>query len=105
MTDAVTNQLESHEADAWSEFYRHASPQTQRDCGIEHFQIGGARAVMAAQVDVLAFNRVIGLGLEQPATEAMLDEIVHRYRDAGVGRFFVQLSPQALPTEVPSWLD
>jgi GNAT superfamily N-acetyltransferase len=58
---------------------------------------------MAAKIDVLAFNRVIGLGVHQSATEADVDAIVDAYRDAGVSRFFVQLSPYAQP-ELVEWL-
>lgn len=46
-------------------------------------------------------NRVVGLGLEAPATEAQLDAAVALM--AGL-RFYVSVSPAARPPELGSWL-
>lgn len=53
----------------------------------------------------MAFNRVVGLGIERPATQDDLDDILERFRQAGIPRFFVQIAPQAQPTEIGSWLE
>ena len=53
----------------------------------------------------MLFNRVVGLGLREPATEAMLDDLVALYREAGVTKFAVQVSPAARPAELPAWLE
>ena len=64
----------------------------------------GATLLVASRIDVLMFNRAMGIGLEKPVTEAQLDGIVARYRAAGVPRFFVPLSPAAEPAEARDWL-
>lgn len=102
--DIFDPQLELHEARAWAELYRWASDEARRECGVERFSLGSAQGTLASAVDILAFNRVIGLGVQEPATEAMVEETVGRYADAGVKRFFVQLAPQSLPTALPDWL-
>jgi GNAT superfamily N-acetyltransferase len=104
-TKVVGQELEIHEAAAWVDFYRGASAKVSRDCRLEHFEIAGAQGVIAAHADSLALNRVLGLGLAEPATEAMVDAIVDRYASAGVRRFFVQLHPAAEPSSLSSWLE
>lgn len=68
-------------------------------------RIGSAIALVASQIPIMLFNRVVGLGLREPATEAMLDDLVALYREAGVTKFAVQVSPAAQPAELPAWLE
>lgn len=51
----------------------------------------------------LLFNRVLGLGLEQPASLADLKGLRSWYGALNLP-FGVELSPAALPTELPDWL-
>ncbi len=61
-------------------------------------------ARFAPTVDLMLFNRVLGLGLNSPATKDVVDVLVKRYRDSGVTNFAIQLSPEAQPPEVVDWL-
>jgi GNAT superfamily N-acetyltransferase len=74
-----------------------------RETGLHVERIGSAVAVVMERVPHILFNRVIGLGLREPATEAMVDRIVDLYQPHGV-RFAVQLSPAAQPAALPGWL-
>ena len=49
-------------------------------------------------------NRAIGVGLGQAETQDTINELVDAYESAGVGRYFVQLHPDAQPGEIVSWL-
>jgi hypothetical protein len=93
--------VEFGEAEAYREFFRLASP----DLNLQAEQIGSAVLLLAPAVDILLLNRVIGLGLREPATEAMVAALVARYQAAGVQNFGVQLSPQAAPADLPAWLE
>jgi hypothetical protein len=73
--------------------------------GTRVVHIGSAIALVASQIPIMLFNRVVGLGLREPATEAMLDDVVAMYREAGVTRYAVQISPAARPAELPDWLE
>jgi ribosomal protein S18 acetylase RimI-like enzyme len=77
-----------------------ADRATTRALGIRWANFGTATAVAASHVDVLAYNRVVGLGLDAPAQSDLLDRIVDWYRSARVPRFFVQLSPYAAPPDL-----
>jgi GNAT superfamily N-acetyltransferase len=80
-----------------------APPEFVRQTGLHVEHIGSAVALVMERADHILFNRVIGLGLIEPATEAMIDRIVDLYRPHGV-RFAVQLSPTAQPDALPAWL-
>jgi GNAT superfamily N-acetyltransferase len=107
MNDVVIQlgeRLEFHEAKYWRDFYSPSSSNSAVDNGLQSLQLNSAQLHIAAGVDILAFNRVIGLGLVQPATPDQIDRIIDRYRAAGARRFFIQLSPQAAPEHLPAWL-
>jgi GNAT superfamily N-acetyltransferase len=56
-------------------------------------------------VDFWLFNRVIGLGVAQPATRAQVEDIVGSYTDSEQSSFSVALSPIAEPDgELEGWL-
>lgn len=95
---------ERMEADYWRDWYEAAPPPIRERYGIAAEEAEGATLLLVPKVDVLMFNRVAGLGLEKPVTEAQLDGIMARYRAAGSPRFFVPLSPAAEPAEAREWL-
>jgi GNAT superfamily N-acetyltransferase len=97
-------ELERIEIAAWADFYRAASPASTSTCGLQLTERMGAIAVLASEADVLALNRVVGLGFEGPVSPADLDEIIAQYTDAGVSRFFVQPGPTADNGSLPRLL-
>jgi len=88
-------QLESIEGKAWSCLF--AAPE-----GGPTFsrRIAGGTVFAFPQADILALNRVVGLGLGQPTSGTDLDEIIDFYREAGAPRFFIQLSPQLVQADL-----
>lgn len=71
---------------------------------IQLFTVGGAVCSLSRHLDFPLTNRVIGLGLREPASRAMVGELVARYKEAG-NPFLIQLSPAAEPTDLPHWLE
>lgn len=104
MTDLWRN-LEACEVAAWGDLYRAASVESVEACGLQIVEIAGGLATIASRIDTLALNRVLAVGLERPATESDLDEIIRLYQDAGSPRFFVQVGPTAQPDELPAMLE
>jgi GNAT superfamily N-acetyltransferase len=96
--------LEQQEVAYWSEHYRDIPAEVKNWLGIHLLKVGTASVGAATNINTLAFNRVIGLGMGQPATESQVDEIIAFYRDADVFRFFIQLSPFAEPQNLPEIL-
>jgi hypothetical protein len=92
--------VEFGEAEAYRDIYRTAPPALN----LQVEQIDSTILLLAPGVDILLLNRAIGLGLQEPATEAMVADVIARYQAAGIQNFGVQLSPQARPTQLPDWL-
>lgn len=95
---------ERMESDYWRDWYDAAPAEIRRRYGTAAEGAEGAVLLLMPRVDMLMFNRVLGLGLEKPVTEAQLDGIVARYRAAGSPRYFVPLAPAAEPAEARDWL-
>jgi GNAT superfamily N-acetyltransferase len=65
----------------------------------------GTVAAFFPAADVLALNRVVGLGIQTRASEAQLDRIIHAAKSSGVQRLFVQLTPNAKPAKLADWIE
>lgn len=97
--------VERGEAAAYADMFRAAPASLAEALGVQVLAIGDAMGLMVAKIDAAEFNRVLGLGLDQPARPEHLDEIVARYRPLGLRRARFQLSPHAEPrSELPRWL-
>ena len=87
------------ELEAFVDLYGAAAP----GLGARVERVGGATCLALAAVPRSAmFNRALGLGLERPATEEDVDEIVRFYRELGVE--WCAVAPSAEPAEIGSWL-
>jgi GNAT superfamily N-acetyltransferase len=68
-----------------------------------HRTLGGGLLVHSS-IDVLMYNRVLGLGVTVPALERDLDEALARFRETGARRFMVQVAPGTEPGGFTDWL-
>ncbi len=100
----IARVAERAEGDATVDSHRALSPDFAEEQGFKIERPGSGYAVMLRSVDEIFFNRVFGLGLVEPITEKLVDELMDRYRSAGVRRFAVQLSPAAQPAQAADWL-
>lgn len=95
--------VEASEARWFESIYGGLSPAIMAEYGAEWQKLGGGTAVFFEKIPIPAFNRVIGLGVFQPATEAMVDEAIAAY-----GRkkqpFWISVSPAAQPAQLTDWL-
>lgn len=87
---------------AWADMCRAATGEVAAVCGVSLAEIAGAAVGRAAHVDILAFNRAVGLGMEEPASPDAVDAVTAFFHDAP--RFFVQVSPVARPLALREWL-
>jgi ribosomal protein S18 acetylase RimI-like enzyme len=75
-----------------------AAPELAERVGLRLLRLGSAAALAAHHLDVPMLNRVVGLGLREPISEAVVESIDALYRGAGV-RYLVQVSPAVPPAE------
>lgn len=92
------------EAAAFSDMYDAAPAAFAAAVGLRIERIAGATLLMAPGLPTPMFNRTIGFGTFEPASEAALDAIVERFRAAGARQFWVSVSPAAQPPGLPDWL-
>jgi GNAT superfamily N-acetyltransferase len=64
----------------------------------------GAVGTFVVAADVPALNRIVNLGLDQPASEVQLGRMVAAARERGVRRLFVQLAPGHQPAALADWI-
>ena len=88
----------------WRDAYCSVEPDLANAFGMRFERVGGSDLLILTAVDMLMFNRVSGLGVEIPATEALLDEAIDRFQAAGVPRFFIDVSPAARPIFLTEWI-
>jgi GNAT superfamily N-acetyltransferase len=75
-----------------------------RELGLRVETVSGATLLLAPKIPASYFNRAIGLGVFEPATERALDEILERCESAKPGEFWLHLNPVAKPPQLPDWL-
>ena len=67
-------------------------------------KVGSVDVLIMSAADILMFNRAAGLGVETPATEGQLDEVIARFHAARVPRFLIDVSPAARPLLLTDWI-
>jgi len=97
-------QLEEIEVRAWNDLYAAAPPAVVKRIGVRIHPLGSGCVAMVPKVDVLGMNRVFGIGLREPFGQMQLASLIEQYRLAGSPRFFVQVSPYAMPGDITQWL-
>lgn len=65
---------------------------------------GGGFVSLTPGTDVLALNRVLGVGTDEQVSEQAIDRIIELFRDNGTPRFFIQINPSTRPAEIYEWL-
>jgi hypothetical protein len=95
--------VDASEIAAVTDWMAALGPQVGKSYGAELVREGGSVAVLLPGADTRFFNRVLGLGVFEPATRTLVRDIVARYRDADV-RFMVHLTESARPESLADWL-
>jgi GNAT superfamily N-acetyltransferase len=104
-TEQPTALLELSEANAAREMIVAAMEAEEvTDCGLAQVAIGSGVALAASRLDLLVLNRVVGLGVAEPATREMFDMVEELYRSIGVRRYALQIAPGIQPAPIDRWL-
>lgn len=85
--------LETAEMEACADLYRAASPEIVAASGLTITKVADAILLSVNRIDVLALNRIIGLGLRGLPSDAALEEVMHALARSGSPRCFVQVAP------------
>jgi len=85
--------LEQAEREAFTDVYHAAGPDVVAMAGLSVTPLTHSVVLAANRIDVLALNRVLGLGLHGPVPDGSLDEVLDTLASCGSPRFFVPLAP------------
>lgn len=96
--------IERRSLERWHEA---ADETAYSSAGLKWVKVAGGYASVAAALPAAAIvaNRAISIGMERPALRDEIAELVALYRGRGVGRYFIQLHPEAAPGEIGDWLE
>jgi GNAT superfamily N-acetyltransferase len=102
----MLEEAEFIERAALEDLHRAAPANVAAGLRLRMFTSGGALVSVAGELPASAIvvNRVVGLGVALPASEASVREIVSEYAAAGVERYFVHLHPHGKPAQLRGWL-
>jgi GNAT superfamily N-acetyltransferase len=92
------------EALAWRDLIAAAPAWLREASGATAEIADDAVIMMAPHLDHLLFNRVVGLGLHEPAFETSIARIMKRYQAAGVARYWIHANPYAQPMSLSRML-
>jgi len=95
INDNVGIELEQAETGYWRDYFNYAPEYLRNKIGVNFKMINGAFIGTVSKVDILAFNRVLGFGIESGVDENQIESIIDFYRQAGVQRFFLPVNPFA----------
>jgi hypothetical protein len=96
--------VEGSEAAAYASLVAAPALEIKEHYGLASWIQGSTLAVLArALTSSLNLNRIIGLGVMQPASEQLLDSLTEFYAKQGLS-FAIELSPRAEPPQLAEWL-
>ena len=96
--------IERVKAQALRELHAAAPENLGATLGLRLEEIGGALCSVSGRAPGILINRVIGLGVNRPATQAAVEAIAALYADAEATEFFVHVTPDAQPDDLRDWL-
>ena len=104
LTPEMLAEISGFREEAHANYFLSAPPEFARSFRLEVKRFGSVIVTMIPGLDSAFFNRIIGLGVGEPATESMLDDAIAALRHAGCEHYMAQVSPLAQPAQCPEWL-
>lgn len=105
LTEHAAAQLsDQFEALAFADLYAAAPSILQAELELRIQQVADATLCIAAKVPSPMFNRVIGLGLSQPATLDTVAQISEEFNRSKCSNWWLHWNPHAHPSDTPDQL-
>jgi hypothetical protein len=108
-TDPVSHDFAQHieraEIQAWLDLYAAMPEGFAKEFNAEILELGQVTLTRCPGIAFGEFNRVMGLGVFEPATEQQLETIFASYHEVGVKRFLIHHIPACQPAALINWLE
>lgn len=95
--------VETSESNVFRALMGSLPPDVATQYGIGCQDVGDGVATFFEKLPIVYFNRAIGIGVCQPATETMIDELMHVYGRRKL-TFGITVSPATQPPQFTDWL-
>jgi hypothetical protein len=103
VTSEFAAQIESAEVNAWLDLYAAMPADFARNFQLEIFRVQNVVLTCCRTIPFVHFNSVINLGVDEPASEDQVDELLAIYHDANVRTFAIHHIPHCQPVQLPEW--
>jgi GNAT superfamily N-acetyltransferase len=100
---ALERRLEANEIAAWRAMCRPPAPAIAAQLGLGYAEQGGALLIWNRAAPTLLFNRILALGVFEPADDALIDALLARAH-AEKSRCMIQLAPGVQPADLAARL-
>lgn len=100
---ALERRLEANEVAAWRAMYQSLTPVIAEQLGMGYAEQGGALLIWNRAAPTLLFNRILALGVFEPADDVLIDALLAR-ATAERSRCLIQLAPGAQPADLATRL-
>ncbi|MCM3629785.1 GNAT family N-acetyltransferase [Paenibacillus glycanilyticus] len=92
--------IEKVEQEAWFDLFAAAADSKVQNSSVSSMRLGTNIALADPGTPISEFNRVLGLGIEKPASEADLAQATTWMREHAAPSFALQIAPTALPSNL-----
>jgi hypothetical protein len=96
--------LDEIEATAWRDLIDAAAPAVIAATGMAWARVGDVTILMAPRLASPLWNRALGIGNGEPATDALIDEVIVRLTAHGVADPWIHVSAASRPASIAQWL-
>ena len=96
---ALARRLEANEVAAWRTMWQSPAAEVAAQLGLGYAEQGGALLIWNRAAPVLIYNRLLALGVFEPATDRLIDALLARSQ-AEQSRCEVQVTPAAEPSDL-----
>ncbi len=105
VSQGFAQQIEQTEIQTWLDLYAAMNEGFGKEFNAEILELGQIVLTRCPSIAFGEFNRVMGLGVFETATESDLEHVFDKYREVGVKRFLIHHIPSCQPTVLTNWLE
>ncbi|NBD24827.1 hypothetical protein [Paenibacillus glycinis] len=97
--------IEKVEREAWFDMYAAAPDDYIQNSKLSSARLGTSIALADHGTPIAEFNRVLGIGIDEPASEAELEQAIAWLNEHASPSYALQVAPTALPEAVWTWIE
>lgn len=109
MNKALDNQvrvaIEKVEREAWFDMYAAAPDDYMQSSKLASARLGASIVLADHGTPIAEFNRVLGIGIDEPASEKELEQVIAWLNEHAAPSYALQVAPTAHPEAIGEWIE